>query len=83
MTCISILEHTMNAENIFRCSIGCEIMLMIKARIRLIFSRNSTVYYDKLLVPIKTAAEDKLFENFFSFMWKIRLVNTYKPYASR
>ena len=29
----------MNAEDIFRCSIGCEIMLMIKARIRLIFSR--------------------------------------------
>ena len=29
----------MNAEDIFRCSIGCEIMLMIKARIRLKFSR--------------------------------------------
>ena len=29
----------MNAEDIFRSSIGCEIMLMIKARIRLIFSR--------------------------------------------
>ena len=31
--------YTMNAEDIFRSSIGCEIMLMIKARIRLIFSR--------------------------------------------
>ena len=31
----------MNAEDIFRCSIGCETMLMIKARIRLIFSRNT------------------------------------------
>ena len=29
----------MNAEDIFRSSIGCEIMFMIKARIRLIFSR--------------------------------------------
>ena len=33
------ISRTMNAEDIFRCSIGCEIMLMIKARIRLIFSR--------------------------------------------
>ena len=31
----------MSAEDIFRCSIGCEIMLMIKVRIRLIFSRNT------------------------------------------
>ena len=31
--------YTMNAEDIFRSSIGCEIMLMIKARVRLIFSR--------------------------------------------
>ena len=31
----------MNAEDIFRCSIGCKIMLMIKARIRLIFSSNT------------------------------------------
>ena len=29
----------MDAEDIFRSSVGCEIMLMIKARIRLIFSR--------------------------------------------
>ena len=33
------VSRTINAEVIFRCSIGCEIMLMIKARIRLIFSR--------------------------------------------
>ena len=33
------ISRTMNAEDIFRCSIGCEIMLIIKARIRLIFSR--------------------------------------------
>ena len=33
------ISHTMNAEDIFRSSIGCEIMLMIKVRIRLIFSR--------------------------------------------
>ena len=32
------ISYTMNAEGIFRSSIGCEIMLMIKARIRLIFS---------------------------------------------
>ena len=32
----------MNAEDIFRNSIGCEIMLMIKARIRLLFSRYTT-----------------------------------------
>ena len=32
-------SYTMNDEDIFRSSIGCEIMLMIKARIRLIFSR--------------------------------------------
>ena len=29
----------MNAEDIFRSSIGCEIMLMIKVRFRLIFTR--------------------------------------------
>ena len=34
----------MNAEDIFRSSIGCEIMLMIKARIRLIFSRYNYMY---------------------------------------
>ena len=33
------ISRTMDAEDIFRCSIGCEIMLMIKARIRLIFLR--------------------------------------------
>ena len=33
------ISYTMNAEDIFRSPIGCEIMLMIKARIRLIFSR--------------------------------------------
>ena len=33
------ISYTMNAEDIFRSSIGCEIMLMIKAKIRLIFSR--------------------------------------------
>ena len=33
------ISYTMNAEDIFRSLIGCEIMLMIKARIRLIFSR--------------------------------------------
>ena len=33
------IGYTMNAEDIFRSSIGCEIMLIIKARIRLIFSR--------------------------------------------
>ena len=33
----------MNAEDIFRSSIGCEIMLMIKARIRLIFSRYTNI----------------------------------------
>ena len=33
------ISYKMNAEYIFRSSIGCEIMLMIKARIRLIFSR--------------------------------------------
>ena len=37
------ISYTMNAEDIFRSSIGCEIMLMIKARIRLIFSRYTTV----------------------------------------
>ena len=37
------ISYTMNAEDIFRSSIGCEIMLMIKARIRLIFSRYNTV----------------------------------------
>ena len=37
-TCISV-----NDEDIFRSSIGCEIMLMIKARIRLIFSRYNIV----------------------------------------
>ena len=36
------ISYTMNAEDIFRSSIGCEIMLMIKARIRLIFSRYTT-----------------------------------------
>ena len=35
------ISYTMNAEDIFRSSIGCEIMIMIKARIRLIFSRYS------------------------------------------
>ena len=33
------ISYTLNAKDIFRSSIGCEIMLMIKARIRLIFSR--------------------------------------------
>ena len=33
----------MKAEDIFRSSIGCEIMLMIKARIRLFFSRYTIV----------------------------------------
>ena len=33
------ISYTMKAEDIFRSSIGCEIMLMIKARIRLIFTR--------------------------------------------
>ena len=37
------ISYTMDAEDIFRSSIGCEIMLMIKAKIRLIFSRYSTV----------------------------------------
>ena len=32
------ISYAMNAEDIFRSSIGCEIMYMIKARIRLIFS---------------------------------------------
>ena len=31
--------YTMNAQDIFRSSTGCEIILMIKARIRLIFAR--------------------------------------------
>ena len=34
----------MDAEDIFRSSIGCEIMLMIKARIRLIFLRYSSLW---------------------------------------
>ena len=41
------ISRTMDAEDIFRCSIGCEIMLMIKARIRLIFqgiSRSCSVF---------------------------------------
>ena len=33
--------YAMKAEDIFRCSIGCEIMLMIKARVRLIYSSNT------------------------------------------
>ena len=37
-SCSSVLENTMNAEDIFKCSIRCEIMLMIKAWMRLIFS---------------------------------------------
>ena len=37
------IRYTMNAEDIFRCSISCEIMLMVKARIRLIFSRYNTI----------------------------------------
>ena len=36
----SSFETQVARNNIFRCSIGCEIMLMIKARIRLIFARN-------------------------------------------
>ena len=36
------ISYTMNTEDIFRSSIGCEIMLIIKARIRLIFSRYTT-----------------------------------------
>ena len=52
------ISRTMNAEDIFRCSIGCEIMLMIKARIRLIFSRYTciisvTVTFDILILEIK------------------------------
>ena len=41
------ISRTMNAEDIFRCSIGCEIMLMIKARIRLIFSRFNPIIASK------------------------------------
>ena len=41
----------MNAEDIFRSSIGDEIMLMIKVRIRLIFSRY--MYVCMLYVCIK------------------------------
>ena len=37
------ISYTMKAEDIFRSSIGCEIMLMIKARIRLFFSRYTIV----------------------------------------
>ena len=40
--------YTMNAEDIFRSLIGCEIMLMIKARIRLIFSRYNVSYLSNL-----------------------------------
>ena len=36
----SILVYTVNAKDTFRCSISCEIMLMIKARVGLIFSSN-------------------------------------------
>ena len=41
----------MNAGDIFRCLIGCEIMFMIKARIRLIFSRN-ILFYEKVHLRI-------------------------------
>ena len=51
------ISHTMNAEDIFRCSIGCEIMLMIKARIRLIFSRYIT-YLDNGVVYIGSRLGD-------------------------
>ena len=40
--------YTMKAEDIFRSSIGCEIMLMIKARIRLIFSRYTLIASNSL-----------------------------------
>ena len=46
----SRISYKMNAEDIFRSSIGCEIMIMIKARIRLIFSRytvESAIWKDR------------------------------------
>ena len=54
------ISYTMNAEDIFRSSIGCEIMLMIKARIRLIFSRYNIM---KMSLPKKK----KIFFFFFFF----------------
>ena len=49
------ISYTMNAEDIFRSSIGCEIMLMIKTRIRLIFSRYTTTELSILLTSCLTA----------------------------
>ena len=52
-TNISISVYMMNAEDIIRCSVGCEIMLMIKARIRLILSSHSLSYFLSLVPCLK------------------------------
>ena len=45
------IGYTINAEDIFRSSIGCEIMLMIKARIRYtVLQGDATYQISKLLV---------------------------------
>ena len=75
----------MNAEDIFRCSIGCEIMLMINARIRLIFSRYSaSSNYDIDMTSINTRMFGIMFEvsllfvsfNIFTFMTKPLFIHT-------
>ena len=48
------ISYTMKAEDIFRSSISCEIMLMIKTRIRLIFSRYNSSITDDLVEPGET-----------------------------
>ena len=49
----------MNAEDIFRSSIGCENMLMIKARIRLIFSRYMSRQNTPTVKPVQNGLSNK------------------------
>ena len=44
---IRIRTYNEHGRYIFRCSVGCELMLMIKARIRLLFSRDT--YLEKTI----------------------------------
>ena len=73
------ISRTVNAEDIFRCSVGCEIMLMIKARIRLIFSRYT--HRSRLLSTVRPVGPWS--DHFFArngFSWTTFLAK-YRPFS--